>query len=138
MRVSKKATERIKQSDPAKLTMGQRIRLIRDNKTQTAFGAILGKSQDAISVYETNQVVPSLKTLAKIAEMGNVTVDWLYHGHSHKGNEHSFTINGHIIKPKTPEWTILGKVIDIRDKKVKEKLVELVNSFIKIEQKGKV
>lgn len=140
MRVSKKATEKLRQTDPEKLTMGQRIRLIRGNKTQTEFGSILAKSQDAVSVYETDQVTPSLSTLAKIAEMGNVTVDWLFHGPSlrgHKNINHSFVFNGYVINHGTPEWTILEKLVSINDEKTKEKIVELVRSYITIEKRDK-
>lgn len=140
MRTSKKAAEKLRQTDVDKLTLGQRIRLIRGDKTQTDFGDILNKSQDAISVYETDQVTPSLATLAKIADMGNVTVDWLFHGPSHKGRkdtEQSFVFAGHVLKPKTPEWQVLEKIVNINDEKIKEKIVELVGSFITIEKKDK-
>ncbi|MGB9735979.1 MAG: helix-turn-helix domain-containing protein [bacterium] len=140
MRTSKKATEKLRQMDVDKLTLGQRIRLIRGDRTQTEFGALLGKSQDAISVYETDQVVPSLNILAKIAEIGDVTVDWLFYGPSHKTKkdaEQSFVFNGRVIRQKSPEWQILEKIVNIHDEKVKEKIVELVNSYINIEKKGK-
>ncbi len=139
MRVSKKATEKLRQSDPGKLTMGQRIRVIRGNKTQTDFGNLLGKSQDAVSVYETDQVTPSLATLAQIAEMGNVTVDWLFHGPAkgRKNINQSFVFNGYVINPGAPEWTIMEKIVEIHDQKTKEKIVELVRSYISIEKKDK-
>jgi|YelNatPaOPRAMG01_1025707.scaffolds.fasta_scaffold07108_6 transcriptional regulator with XRE-family HTH domain len=140
MRISKKATEKLRQMDVDKLTLGQRIRLIRGDRTQTEFGALLGKSQDAISVYETDQVIPSLQILAKIAEIGDVTVDWLFYGPSHKAKkdgEQSFVFNGRIIRQKSPEWQLLEKIVNIHDEKVKEKIVELVNSYINIEKKGK-
>ncbi len=140
MRTSKKATEKLRQTDVDKLTLGQRIRLIRGDKTQTDFGGLLGKSQDAVSVYETDQVTPSLNILAKIADMGNVTVDWLFYGpahRAHKDSDQSFVFNGRIIKQRTPEWLILEKIVNINDEKTKEKIVELVNSYINIEKKGK-
>ena len=139
MRISKDVTEKLKQTDPEKLTMGQRIRVIRGDRTQTAFGEILGKSQDAVSVYETDQITPSLNTLAKIADMGNVTVDWLLRGPSYKGGKninHSFVFNGYVIRPGTPEWTILEKLVAIKDEKTKEKIAEFVRSYISIEKKG--
>lgn len=140
MRVSKEATEKLRQSDPGKLTMGQRIRVIRGNKTQTDFGNLLGKSQDAVSVYETDQVSPSLATLAQIAEMGNVTVDWLFHGPAYKGRKNinqSFVFNGYVINPGAPEWIIMEKIVEIKDQKTKEKIVELVRSYISIEKRDK-
>ncbi len=139
MRTSKEVTEKLKQTDPEKLTMGQRIRLIRGDRTQTAFGELLNKSQDAVSVYETDQITPSLNTLAKIADMGNVTVDWLLRGPSYRSGKnvnHSFVFNGYVIRPDTPEWTILDKLVAINDEKTKEKIAEFVRSYISIEKKG--
>ena len=140
MRISKKATEKLRQTNVEELSLGQRIRLIRGDKTQSDFGAVLGKSQDAISVYETDQVTPSLGILAKIADMGNVTVDWLIYGparKAHKEGEQSVIFAGKILKPKNPEWHILERLANMNDEKLKEKIVELVNSYISIEKKGK-
>ncbi len=135
MREKKDALERLKQADPAKLTIGQRIRLIRGNMTQTGFGKLLKKSQDAISVYETDAVTPPLDVLAKLAEIGNVTIDWLIHGPSTTSHKDGIVFHSHIIKPGTPEWRILGIMTGINNPELKHKIVELVNSFIGIEKK---
>ena len=58
MRERKGILEKLQQIAPGKLTLGQRIRLIRGNKNQAEFGKLLNKSQDAISVYETDAVTP--------------------------------------------------------------------------------
>ncbi|MCL4478382.1 MAG: helix-turn-helix transcriptional regulator [Deltaproteobacteria bacterium] len=141
MRLSKNVNEELRQADPSKLTMGQRIRLIRKDMSQTAFGKLLGKSQDAVSVYENDQITPSLEALVKIAEMGNVTVDWLFHGPSPKAQkdpEQGIVFLGHIIKPRTHEWRLLEMVVKLNNEKLKEKIIELVQSFINIERKEKV
>ena len=135
MREKRAVLERLKQTNPAKLTIGQRIRLIRGNKTQTDFGKLLQKSQDAISVYETGGVIPGIEQLAKIAEMGDVTLGWLIYGPSTKSHKDGIHFHSHIIKPGTPEWRILEIMTGINNPELKHKIVELVNSFIGIEKK---
>jgi transcriptional regulator with XRE-family HTH domain len=68
---------------PAKV--GERIRAIRGNRTQTEFAKELGvRKQNYISRYERGRI-PSPNLLAKIAEMGRVSVDWLLVGKKGRG-----------------------------------------------------
>lgn len=127
--------EQLQQIAPGKLTMGQRIRLVRGNKSQTEFGKLLNKSQDAISVYETDAVTPPLGVLSKLAEIGNVTIGWLAYGPSTGSHKDNVVFHGYIIKPKTPEWQILEMMTNLNGKKIKDKVVELVERFISIEKK---
>ena len=61
-------------------SVGQRIKLVRGNLTQTEFAKILGiKKQNYISRYESGRI-PTHEILLKIAEHGGVTVDWLLTG----------------------------------------------------------
>jgi transcriptional regulator with XRE-family HTH domain len=61
-------------------SVGQRIKLIRGDLTQTEFAKILGiKKQNYISRYESGRI-PAHEILVKIAEQGGVTVDWLLTG----------------------------------------------------------
>jgi transcriptional regulator with XRE-family HTH domain len=63
-------------------SVGQRIKQIRGNLTQTEFARVLGiKKQNYISRYETSRI-PTHEILLKIAEQGGVTVDWLLTGKS--------------------------------------------------------
>lgn len=136
MREKKGVLDRLKQTNPAKLTIGQRIRLIRGNKTQTDFGKLFKKSQDAISVYETGGVIPAgIELLAKIAEMGDVTLGWLIYGPSTTSHRDGIAFHSHVIKPGTQEWRILEIMTGINNPELKHKIVELVNSFIDIEKK---
>lgn len=60
--------------------MGDRIRLIRGNKTQAQFAkAIKAKGQNRVSKYESG-TVPSPEMLMRIARIGNTTVDWILYG----------------------------------------------------------
>lgn len=60
--------------------VGQRIRLIRGKKTQTAFARLMGVyKQNYISRYEHGRV-PSPRLLIKLADYGRVTLDWLLAG----------------------------------------------------------
>jgi len=61
-------------------SIGQRIKLVRGNLTQTEFAKTLGiKKQNYISRYESGRI-PTHEILLKIAEHGRVTVDWLLTG----------------------------------------------------------
>lgn len=69
--------------------IGQRIKLVRGNLTQTEFAKILGiKKQNYISRYESGRIPPH-DILLKIAEHGRVTVDWLLTGRQ-EGREPGF------------------------------------------------
>lgn len=60
--------------------VGERIRLVRGNRTQTEFAKALGvKKQNYISRYERGRI-PSPDLLVRIAEMGRVSIDWLLTG----------------------------------------------------------
>ncbi len=60
--------------------VGHRIRAIRGKQTQVEFAAVLGvKKQNYISRYERGRI-PSPDLLVRIAEIGQVTTDWLLTG----------------------------------------------------------
>ncbi|MFY9268533.1 MAG: helix-turn-helix transcriptional regulator [Candidatus Manganitrophaceae bacterium] len=60
--------------------VGERIRLVRGNRTQTEFAKALGvKKQNYISRYERGRI-PAPDLLVRIAEMGKVSIDWLLTG----------------------------------------------------------
>ncbi|WP_299514944.1 helix-turn-helix domain-containing protein [uncultured Rummeliibacillus sp.] len=61
-------------------TLGERLRKLRKNKTSLSmkeFGKIFGLSESAIGMYERNEREPDLKTINKIADYFDVTVDYL-------------------------------------------------------------
>ncbi len=128
--------ERLKREAPEKLTLGQRIRLLRGERTQAEFSKLLDKSQDILSMYEVDKVLPSIDVLSVIADMSNVTLDWLVHGRSDKSHKSGAVVfKGYIIKPKTLEWQILEMLTGLRSNKVRQKAAELVGSFINIARK---
>ena len=65
---------------PSNLTLGDRIKYIRGHRSQTEFGLLIGKHKDKVMRYEVNIDTPSLQILSRIAEIGNVTLDWLFFG----------------------------------------------------------
>jgi len=58
------------------LGVGERIRKIRGDLSQTTFGKILGVTAAAVSRYEAGRI-PDEDIRKKIAEFGKVTDDWL-------------------------------------------------------------
>ena len=65
-----------------KKELGFRIKQIRTMQglNQRKFGELLGVGISAISAYEAGKSVPPPETLMKIADYGNVTVDYLFSG----------------------------------------------------------
>ena len=62
------------------LTLGDRIKLVRGKRSHAEFALLIGKKKDKVIMYEANIDTPSLLTLSKIAEIGDVTIEWLFHG----------------------------------------------------------
>lgn len=61
-------------------TLGERLRKLRKNKTSLSmkeFGKIFGLSESAIGMYERDEREPDLKTIDKMADYFDVTVDYL-------------------------------------------------------------
>jgi len=73
--------------------------------------------------------------LAKIADLGNVTIGWLAYGPSTGPHKDDAVFHGCILKHKTPEWRILEMMTNLNSEKTKDKAAELVEKFIKIEKK---
>lgn len=75
---------------PNRFEVGKRIRKIRGGLTQKQFADILGVKQNYISRYEKGRIPPP-EILIKIAEFGNVSVDWILIGeervYQKKGNK---------------------------------------------------
>jgi transcriptional regulator with XRE-family HTH domain len=63
------------------LGIGHRVKKVRKNLSQEAFGKILGGlSKSTISKFESDIMIPNMETLKKIADYGKVTIEWLLRG----------------------------------------------------------
>jgi transcriptional regulator with XRE-family HTH domain len=63
--------------------LAENIKKVRENLNlnQTEFGKLVGlETNSAISNYENGKREPDIATLMRIAEIGNVTLDWLIRG----------------------------------------------------------
>ena len=60
--------------------IGDRIRALRGELTQTAFSDALGIKQAMVSRYEANKEMPSPRVLLRIAQFGGTTIEWLLTG----------------------------------------------------------
>ena len=65
--------------DTKKLPVYERIKLLRKSKgwTQNDLAGKIGTDARMISLYESKKTVPSAETLIKIAEIFNVSIDYL-------------------------------------------------------------
>ncbi|NRB65492.1 MAG: helix-turn-helix transcriptional regulator [Saprospiraceae bacterium] len=108
------------------MQLGQKIVRLRKQKklSQAEVAQAVGVSRDAISKYERGDIVPSVETAKKIAEVLDVSLDYLV------SNEEKQTVidNGmlqrivEIQKLSDPERNVILSVIDafIRDTKAKQ------------------
>lgn len=75
-------------------TLGERLRMLRKEKTRHSmkeFGKIFGLSESAIGMYERDEREPDLKTLNKIADYFDVSIDYLVgRSESNQVNERMF------------------------------------------------
>jgi len=60
--------------------IGERIRIVRGNKSGSEFGKSIGVSTNMISNYEKGQAWPKAQTLARIIELSRKSADWLLYG----------------------------------------------------------
>lgn len=63
----------------AEIRFSERIREVRKKAgyNQKEFGTLLNIKQSTLSAYETDRMQPTISALVKIAEMFNVSLDWL-------------------------------------------------------------
>ena len=61
-------------------TLGERIRQLRGEMTQSEFADILRIKQAMISRYEANKETPSPKVLLRIAQFSGKSIEWLLTG----------------------------------------------------------
>jgi transcriptional regulator with XRE-family HTH domain len=64
--------------------LGKRIREARGSRTQQNFAEALGIKYQQISAYERSLIMPGADLIADIAEVLNVSLDWLLTGEGEK------------------------------------------------------
>lgn len=62
-------------------TLGDRIRLVRGEISQTIFSEKIGITQNTLSRYERNQRVPDAQFIVDLCDSFNISTDWLLLGH---------------------------------------------------------
>jgi len=115
--------------------VGERIRTIRGEKTQTEFAKDLGvPKQNYISRYERGRI-PSPDLLVKIADMGKVSLDWLLVGKRGRGGSVEGREPGSLRKnPATREIDSVFSQLKEIDRKA---LLKMIRSFAKEKLKGR-
>lgn len=71
------------------MTLGKRIAQLREqnNWSQEEFGAKIGKSRSAVSLWEAGTRNPDIEILAEIAQIFEVSTDYLLKGTEHAGGD---------------------------------------------------
>lgn len=114
--------------------LGYRLKLARQHKNMTQMEAAekLGISNGTLSGYERNYRDPDTETLAKLAELYGVSVDWLTGRTDHP--------NSNVVRKKSEEDQMQRKIdfyrelakkysIDIENPDTRRKLEKLVQLF---------
>jgi transcriptional regulator with XRE-family HTH domain len=92
------------------MTIGGRIRQIRKKVAgkQRPFAGLFGVSVTSVSSWENDEYRPDLETLAKIASLGDVTLDWLIVGRP--SPEKEITIEDAIIRAIKSEPEVATRI----------------------------
>lgn len=59
------------------MSLGQRIKKIRGNITQTELSKLMKVDRSTIASWEINRREPDLESLSLLADLFNVSIDWL-------------------------------------------------------------
>lgn len=100
------------------MKIGDRIGQLRKEKgmSQTDLAAAISASREAISKYERNEAVPSVEVASKIAEVFEVTIDYLI------GKSHNMAVDKKTMKRMQD--------IDKLDDNTKDKLFFLIDNVV--------
>ena len=77
------------------MPIGQRIKILRGGLSQGAFAKMFGVNQNTVSRWEYGQVLSDEDTLKKIADFGEVTVEWLLRGEEPPNVKYSIRTREH-------------------------------------------
>lgn len=86
------------------MTIGERIKSFRKSQnklTQERFGAAVGLKPNTITMYETNRLDPSDRTIADICRVYHIRAEWLRHG------------TGEMLEKQTPDQMLDELLADI-------------------------
>jgi transcriptional regulator with XRE-family HTH domain len=102
------------------ITMGDKLKAARKNKglRQDDVAEALGIQRQAISQYERSANFPSRKNLEKLAELYNVSVDYLRYDNQNLGAYLEFRLNEEYGVGNLTEWEIkvlTEKILKIYD-----------------------
>lgn len=104
------------------LDLGNRIKLARGSYNQEDLATIIGVDRSTVASWETGRREPDLATLFRIADIAEVSLDWLAGRQNAPSIQHAQAYND-------PKW---HKIIDVAlHNKVKpEKLHRLLNAAL--------
>ncbi len=98
------------------LNIGERIRHIRKTKNlkQAEFARLINSTQNNIAKYENGYTEPNIDTLARIANVGNVSLDWLLTGEDKKRSQHvNFVHNNNYPSHNTIETDLVRSAAEL-------------------------
>ncbi len=102
--------------------IGQKIRELRkeNNLTQAEFARLMGMTNTGVALWESNQRVPDITKLKKIAKLFKVSVDWLLNDSMQKQI---------LITKEDNTMTIVGKNGKYKTYKLTDNLVQALEVF---------
>jgi transcriptional regulator with XRE-family HTH domain len=116
--------------------VGERIKAIRGDKTQTEFAKELGvRKQNYISRYERGRI-PAPDLLVKIADMGRVSTDWLLTGKKVRGGSIEVRESSSPYRKSTHSGEVEGVLSRLNDRDRKT-LLKMIRTFAKGKTSGR-
>ena len=135
-------------------TLGERIRFLRGDMTQSEFADILRIKQAMISRYEANKETPSPKVLLRIGQFSNRTLEWLLTGQDSLGKSRAKRVaakttrhmsrddlidvaSGYVRDTRLPEADEFAEMMKMsfKDRKRLKMIIEY-HRFLKFEEHG--
>ncbi|HHX61966.1 MAG TPA: helix-turn-helix transcriptional regulator [Epulopiscium sp.] len=93
--------------------IGYRLKQVRErhNLNQVEFANKLGLTKSTVNRYESNEIIPSIKTLIEIRKTFNVSIDWLLGFDTDIPKEYNEVMNKCIDNNISPNKLL--KIIDV-------------------------
>ena len=113
------------------MNLGKRLRALREEKkiTQEQLGAIINLSKANISKYESGDVEPNNETLQKLADLFDVSTDYLFGRSDERKSSNIFPQNDQLDKYDNIK-KLKGIAADDGNNEVNDDLLRDVNNYV--------
>ena len=102
-----------------KMSIGNRVRYIRDSLSQPKFAKEIGVTRNTVSGYENNSIIPSGKALLQMHKKFGFNINWLLSGEGepHISSYRTTELENKIIKMESRIKALEIQVAELRERK---------------------